>query len=215
MIKGIVEYIRGAVKEARNKEQVIGEFRDELHNLSPQKDSPVDFVRWVPLDKVRANNYNPNSVARVELQLLQISILADGYTQPIVTIWEESTKQYVIVDGFHRYTCMKLNKEIREAHNGHLPIVVITKDKADRMASTIRHNRARGKHSTEGNRNVVLSMAKEGKSTEEICHDLGMELEEVVLYKKTSGFAELFKKVDYSRAWETSKQAKIRREHKK
>ncbi len=209
----IQDYIVGAVNESSDKEQTINEFRGVLHEISPQKDSPVDFVRWVPIDQVRANNYNPNSVARVELQLLQISILADGYTQPIVTIWDKKTKQFVIVDGFHRFTCMKLNKEIFNQHNGHLPIVVITKDKADRMASTIRHNRARGKHSTEGNRNVVLSMSKEGKTTEEICHDLGMELEEVVLYKKTSGFAKLFKDVEYSRAWETSKQAKIRREH--
>lgn len=213
MVEGIEKFITGAVGSAKNKELTVNEFRDVLHKISPQNGSPVDFVRWVPIENVRANNYNPNSVARVELQLLQVSIMADGYTQPIVTIWDDETLSYVIVDGFHRYTCMKLNKEIYDAHNGHLPIVVIQKDKADRMASTIRHNRARGKHSTEGNRNVVLSMAKEGKTTEEICHDLGMELEEVVLYKKTSGFSKLFKNVEYSRAWETSKQAKIRRDH--
>ena len=175
--------------------------------------NPVAKLRFVPIEMVQANDYNPNSVATNEMRLLYLSIKQDGYTQPVVTIWDESIQKYVIVDGFHRYTTMRINKDIYEMNGGLLPIVVIEKDINDRMASTVRHNRARGKHSVDGMSSMVFSMLQNGMSDAEICNELGMEPEELLRLKHVTGFSKLFKDADYSRAWETSKQIKIRKEH--
>lgn len=173
---------------------------------------PVNNVMWVPIEKVSANDYNPNSVARNEMRLLYISILHDGYTQPVVTVYDEEKDRYVIVDGYHRYLVMKSNKDIYDRTEGHLPIVVIKKDINDRMASTVRHNRARGKHSVSGMANMVFNMLDNGWTDPEICRELGMEVDELMRLKYVTGFAKLFENVDYQMAWETRRQIRLRME---
>jgi len=172
---------------------------------------PVSNVIWVPLEKVEANDYNPNSVAKIEMQLLYISIKADGYTQPIVTIYDKNIDKYIIVDGFHRYFVCKHNKDIREDTQGKVPIVVIDKDINNRMASTIRHNRARGKHCITGMSNVVFKMLENGWTDIEICNELGMEAEELLRLKHITGFSKLFENKEYSKAWETKRQILLRK----
>lgn len=187
----------------------LSELRAELHDLSPLNGQPVDHVRWVPIEQVEANDYNPNSVAHREMGLLYTSILHDGYTQPVVTIWDPERKKYVIVDGFHRYFTCKSNKEIRERNRGLLPIVVMNKDINDRMASTVRHNRARGKHSVKGMSNMVFQMLDNGWADEDICNELGMEPEELLKLKHISGFSKLFADAEYNKAWKTRQQLLI------
>lgn len=189
----------------------IQEIRKVLHDNSPVSGQPVDYVRWVPLEEVQANNYNPNSVAKTEMELLYVSILKDGYTQPVVTIYDPNIKKYVIIDGFHRYYVCKVFKDIYERNHGMLPIVVLDKDINDRMASTVRHNRARGKHSIEGMSNLVFRMLDNGWKDSEICNELGMEAEELIRLKHITGFSKLFESVEYRQAWETRKQIRLRK----
>lgn len=185
--------------------------RQRLHELSPLKSQPVDLVRWVPIEQVSPNDYNPNSVAKVEMQLLYHSIKQDGYTQPIVTIWDANLSKYVIVDGFHRYFVCKSNEDIWERNKGLLPIVVIDKGINDRMASTVRHNRARGKHSVDGMASMVFSMLEEGWSDEDICNELGMQPDEIVRLKHVTGFSKLFDNAEYSREWKTKQMIQAER----
>ena len=162
-------------RSAKNQMKWLYELREFISTeLSPVNSQPIDFVRWVPIEQVQANDYNPNSVARVEMKLLYTSIKHDGYTQPVVTIYDEEKDKYIIVDGFHRYFTCKTNKDISARNKGYLPIVVIDKDINDRMASTVRHNRARGKHSVKGMANMVFSMLQNGWKDSEICNELGM-----------------------------------------
>jgi ParB-like chromosome segregation protein Spo0J len=168
--------------------------------------NPVNNVMWVPLEKVYANNYNPNSVALMEMKLLYISIKHDGYTMPVVTIHDPDNDRYVIVDGFHRYSIMKRYKDIYEANHGCLPIVVIQKSLNDRMASTVRHNRARGKHSIDGMGKIVIDMLNNGWSDQRICTELGLEKEELIRLKHLTGYAKFFLNTQYSQAMETDKQ---------
>ena len=172
---------------------------------------PVSKVLWIPLDKVEANDYNPNQVARNEMILLYHSIKADGFTQPIVTIYDKERDKYVIVDGFHRYLVIKTYADIRKATDGLVPIVVIDKPLTERMASTIRHNRARGKHSVVGLSNVVFQLLDMGWDDKRICDELGMEVDELIRMKYVTGFAKLFEDTKYSRAWETRHQIENRR----
>jgi ParB-like chromosome segregation protein Spo0J len=196
------------------KGKFLYELREFLHTeLSPVKSQPIDFVRWVPIEKVTPNDYNPNSVANVEMGLLYTSIKHDGYTQPVVTIYDSKLDQYVIVDGFHRYFTCKNNPDILERNCGMLPIVVIEKDINDRMASTVRHNRARGKHSINGMSNMVFKMLENGWSDEGICNELGMEPEEIIRLKHITGFSKLFENVEYKKAWEVKKQIQIRKDY--
>lgn len=171
-----------------------------LQGLHPNGHNPVTKVIYVPLDMVQANDYNPNAVAKNELRLLSVSIDHDGYTQPTVTIWDEKLKKYVIIDGFHRYFVMKTNKEIYERNHGMLPIVVLEKDINDRMASTVRHNRARGKHSVSGMGTIVMEMIANGWSDSQICDEIGLEVDELVRLKYASGVDKLFKDREYSQA---------------
>lgn len=195
--------------------EMLQEIREFLHSISPIKSQPIDMVRWVPISMVQANDYNPNSVASSEMRLLYLSILNDGYTQPIVTIYDGDIKKYVIVDGFHRYFVCKNNKDILERNKGFLPIVVIDKEINDRMASTVRHNRARGKHSIQGMSSMVFSLLDNGWGDSEICNHLGMEPEELLRLKHITGFSKLFENAEYSRAWETSNQIRLRTKYKK
>ena len=195
--------------------EAIEQAREALHNLSPVCGQPVDRIRWVPVDMVEPNDYNPNSVAKVELGLLYTSILHDGYTQPVVTIWDAEKEKYVIVDGFHRYFTCRNNQDIRDRNLGYLPVVVLDKPINDRMASTVRHNRARGKHSIDGMSNMVFQMLENGWSEAEICAELGMEAEEVLRLKHITGFSKLFEDVEYKKAWESKVQLKLRKQAEK
>jgi ParB-like nuclease domain len=168
--------------------------------------NPVVAVHLLPIEKVEANNYNPNAVAPNEMKLLYISIREDGYTQPVVTIYDQERDKYVIIDGFHRYTIMRTNRDIYEANKGLLPAVVLEKNINQRMASTVRHNRARGKHSINGMSSMIMQMLHNGMSDKEVCLKLGLETEELLRLKHTTGFAKLFGDVTYSRAWETYRQ---------
>ena len=201
--------IRNAVKAAENPQQAIEELREVLHKLSKTKKQPIDRVRWIHVDEVQANNYNPNAVANKEMQLLHTSIKHDGYTQPVVAVYDKALKKYVIVDGFHRYSVMRQAKDIQKTTDSFLPVVVLEKSINDRMASTVRHNRARGKHSVAGMANMVFKMLEEGWEDAQIANELGMEAEELVRLKHITGFSKLFENVEYRKAWVSKRQIKL------
>lgn len=186
----------------------INEIENELYNKNPLKHNPVSRVQFIDIDKIEPNDYNPNAVAKNEMKLLEISIDHDGYTQPTVTIYDKERDKYVIVDGFHRYYVMKTSKLINERNGGKLPIVVLDKDINDRMASTVRHNRARGKHSVTGMGNIVCEMIKNGATDEEVCNELGLETDELVRLKYTSGVAKLFENEEFSKSAKPTYQIK-------
>lgn len=164
--------------------------------------SPVYNVKAVPIEKIQSNAYNPNSVAPPEMKLLYKSILEDGYTMPIVCYYLADEDKYEIVDGFHRYMIMKTHKDIYDRENGVLPVVTIDKDLDNRMASTIRHNRARGTHSIELMTNIVSDLVESGMSDQWIMKNIGMDAEELLRLKQISGLASLFKDKDFSKSWE-------------
>ena len=164
--------------------------------------SPVYNVKAIPLEKITANEYNPNRVAPPELKLLELSIWEDGYTQPVVCYYDNDKDEYIIVDGFHRYTIMKTSQRIYEREKGLLPIVVIDKSLGERMASTIRHNRARGSHNVDLMSNIVAELVEMGKSDAWICKNIGMSADEVLRLKQITGLASLFKHEEFSRSWE-------------
>ena len=160
--------------------------------------SPVYNAIAVPVEKIRANSYNPNSVASPEMQLLETSIWEDGYTMPCVCYYLPSEDVYEIVDGFHRYTTLLNSKRIYERENGLLPVVVIEKDLSNRMASTIRHNRARGSHSIELMSNIVSELVESGMSDAWILKHIGMDKDELLRLKQITGLASLFKNDEFS-----------------
>lgn len=164
--------------------------------------SPVYNVIAVPVDKVQANSYNPNAVAPPEMKLLELSIWEDGYTMPIVCYYLSDIDKYEIVDGFHRYTIMKTSKRIYEREKGLLPIVVIDKPIENRMASTIRHNRARGSHSIDLMVEIVSELTSSGMSDAWIIKNIGMDADELLRLKQISGLASLFKDRNFSNSWE-------------
>jgi ParB-like nuclease domain len=211
----LYQNIQNQFNEAEDKFQFLNDLRNFLHSISPNFSQPIDLVTWVPIEKVEPNDYNPNSVAKVEMSLLYKSIKHDGYTQPIVTIYDEKKDKYIIVDGFHRYFTCKTQPDIQKMNNGKLPIVVIKKDINERMAATVRHNRARGEHSVTGMSNMVFEMLQNGWSDVEICNHLGMEAEEILKLKHITGFSKLFQDKEYSKAWETKRQIKIRHTYNK
>lgn len=185
------------------KIKALNEIRTKLHEISPFKNEPIDCVLWVPAEQVEANDYNPNSVAPPEMKLLEISISQDGYTQPIVT-WGKND-YYEVVDGFHRNRAGKECKAVRERVRGYLPITLINpdrQDKSDRIAATIRHNRARGKHQVAAMSDIVLELSRRNWSDEKIGRELGMEPDEVLRLKQITGLAELFADKEFSEAWE-------------
>lgn len=163
--------------------------------------SPVYNVIAVPLEKIQANAYNPNHVAPPEMKLLELSIWEDGYTMPVVCYYDEDKDMYEIVDGFHRYTVLKTSKRIRERENGMLPVVVIDKPIENRMASTIRHNRARGSHDIELMSNIVSELVESGMSDAWIMKHIGMDADELLRLKQITGLAELFKDEEFSKSW--------------
>lgn len=158
---------------------------------------PVMNVKMVDINKIISNDYNPNRVATPELVLLRKSIELDGYTQPIVTYYDKKKDKYIVVDGFHRYKCAKDYFFLKE-----VPVVTINKDLKNRMASTIRHNRARGTHKIGDMSKIVISLLKKGWSDERICIELGMELDEVIRLKQVSGLKDAFANHKFSKTWE-------------
>jgi ParB-like chromosome segregation protein Spo0J len=183
--------------------EALNTVRRVSSELGPFASEPVDGVQWVPSDLVVANDYNPNSVAPPEMELLRLSIMADGYTQPIVTNREEGNA--VVIDGFHRNRVGRECEDVAERLHGHLPIVQIKADRAglaDRMASTIRHNRARGKHQVVAMSDIVLELKRRNWSDTKIGKELGMDPDEVLRLAQITGLAEAFKDRDFSQAWE-------------
>lgn len=177
--------------------------REILHEVSPFKDEPVDLVLWVPAEEVGANDYNPNVVAPPEMRLLAHSIEADGYTQPIVTHRRADDDE--IVDGFHRHRCGKEIPQIRKRVKGHLPVARIKVERGergDRIAATVRHNRARGEHRVDGMSELVRLLHVSGWKDEKIQAELGMQLDEVIRLKQITGLAALFADKEFSEAWE-------------
>lgn len=164
--------------------------------------SPVYNVLRIPIDKIQANDYNPNSVAPPEMALLETSIWEDGYTMPVVCFYDKENDKYIVVDGFHRYTVLKTSKRIFEREQGMLPVAVIDKDLSDRMASTIRHNRARGSHNLELMSTIVSELVEMGKGDAWICKHIGMSQDELLRMKQITGLASLFANKDFSTSWD-------------
>jgi len=164
--------------------------------------SPVYGVRAIPVEKIRANEYNPNSVAPPEMRLLYDSIKEDGYTMPIVCYYHEADDMYEIVDGFHRYRIILEHKDIYDREGGCLPVSVIDKPIDERMASTIRHNRARGSHDVDLMSNIVAELHSIGRSDAWLAKHLGMDVDEILRLKQITGLAAMYKDGEFSRAWE-------------
>lgn len=183
----------------------MNEIKIAMHEISPFKSEPVDCVLWVKNTSVHANEYNPNSVAPPEMELLRLSISADGYTQPIVSMLEENGETREVIDGFHRNRVGKECAEIQSRVHGYLPVVTINEDRTkinDRVASTIRHNRARGKHKIDAMSDIVIDLKKRNWSDEKISKNLGMDKDEVLRLCQIGGLVELFSNSEFSKAWE-------------
>lgn len=204
--------VRKAIKEISalpisERVSALNEIRTALHAVSPFAD-PVDLVLWVPAGRVVANNYNPNKVAVQEMKLLEDSIRADGYTQPIVAFPEPD--RYQVVDGFHRNRVGKEVVDIATGLHGYLPVTLIRSDLANRMASTIRHNRARGKHQVDLMGDVVRDLVQKGWNDEKIAKHLGMTEDELVRLKQIVGIAKIFAAPEYSKSWGDVNEVAIR-----
>jgi len=198
--------IGSLLRDLENDELIaaINDLRETIHQFSPFVAQPVDFVRWVRNDLVHANDYNPNSVAPPEMELLRLSIDADGYTQPIVSMADEDGT-FEVIDGFHRHRVGKECADIQSRVHGYLPLVQIREtqsDKTDRMASTIRHNRARGTHNIELMSVIVAELVEMGKGDRWICKHVGMSADELLRLKQITGVAALFANRDFSDSWE-------------
>lgn len=196
----IKEQLKGLNEE--QKINLITEITVALHKLSPLSKEPVGSVIWVKAEEVYANDYNPNSVAPPEMELLKHSIEHDGYTQPIVT-WK-TEKGYEVVDGFHRSRVGKEVEEVNKRVKGYLPIVVVNTQntgKNDRIASTVRHNRARGKHSVDGMAEIILDLKRRNWSDKKVSKELGMDADEVLRLSQITGLAEMFKDREFSKSW--------------
>ena len=192
--------------EMQERVEAINELREAIHKCSPFATEPVDFVRWVKNDSVHANDYNPNSVAPTEMELLRLSIANDGYTQPIVSMANDDGSREVI-DGFHRNRVGKECADIQQRVHGYLPVVTIREsqqDRNNRVASTIRHNRARGKHRVESMSEIVVDLKRRNWSDAKIGKELGMDQDEVLRLTQISGLTEMFQERSFSLAWSES-----------
>jgi hypothetical protein len=186
-----------------NQVALLNELRAVLAEYSPFSAEPVDYIEWVPATDVQANSYNPNTVAAPEMELLRLSVLADGFTQPIVSNAEDGHRE--VVDGFHRSRVGKEYPDVAERVHGYLPLVQIRADRGDRpdrMASTIRHNRARGKHSVIRMSDIVLELKRRNWSDNKISKELGMDADEVLRLTQITGLADAFADREFSAAWE-------------
>lgn len=203
-IKEKIRSVISAEKDIDTKISIINEIKKAIHDLSPFKGHPVDCVVWVPFSQIKANDYNPNKVAPPEMKLLEHSIREDGYTQPIVA-WQKKESQYEVVDGFHRNRVGKESKDVRESLFGYLPVTILTGDKTEkkhRIASTIRHNRARGKHQIDAMSDIVLELKSRNWTNQRISKELGMDEDEILRLCQISGLASLFSNEEFSQSWE-------------
>jgi len=201
LTKEIVEKINQM--DLGKKVEALNAVRKALHDISPFNKEPVDCVQWVLSDDVEANDYNPNSVAPPEMELLRLSISADGYTQPVVGF--DRGNQIEVVDGFHRHRVGRECADVAERIHGYLPVAVIRSDRegrSDRIASTIRHNRARGKHSVSHMSDIVVELKRRNWSNDRISRELGMDADEILRLCQVTGLADLFSDEDFSEAWE-------------
>jgi len=187
------------------KVERLNALRKLIADLSPFNAEPVDLVEWVPADSVLANDYNPNTVAPPEMELLRLSIMADGYTQPIVTMPDDNGR--IVIDGFHRHRVGKEMPDVNARIHGYLPVVRIRQDRMDRkdrIAATIRHNRARGKHRIDAMSDIVVELKRRNWADERIARELGMEADEVLRLCQVSGIAELFSDDEFSASWDVA-----------
>ncbi len=183
--------------------ELLNEIRRELRKYSPFSEEPVDCIQWIPVEDVEANDYNPNSVAPPEMRLLEHSIQEDGYTQPVVA-WPRGDK-YEVVDGFHRNRVARESRIVSKRIMGYLPLAIIKsdrRDRNDRIAATIRHNRARGKHQVDAMSDIVVELRRRNWNEEKIGRELGMEPDEVLRLCQISGLAEMFKDSEFSLSWD-------------
>jgi len=179
--------------------------RKAMHEAGPFSREPVDCIYWIKTENIEANDYNPNSVAPPEMELLRVSIGSDGYTQPIVSWMREGA--FEVVDGFHRNRVGREYEEVRERIKGYLPVTVINnerQDRNDRIASTIRHNRARGKHAVAAMSDIVIELKRRNWSDDKIGRELGMDPDEVLRLSQISGLAEMFQDREFTEAWEAA-----------
>lgn len=204
---GIMEQIREICEQVDmlplgDKIDMLNQIRQALHEVSPFANEPVDCVLWIKGQDVHGNDYNPNQVAPPEMRLLKRSIDVDGLTQPIVAYLNG---RYEVVDGFHRTRIGKEDRKIRDRLHGYLPLTLINSERGnrkDRIAATIRHNRARGVHGVMPLTDIVAELIRRGWTDDEIAKELGMDADEVLRFKHNSGLPELFKDHEYSKAWE-------------
>lgn len=202
LISDLIEKI-SELQSIDEKIETLNYVRSELHSVSPLKHHPVDFVFWAKSDNVEANEYNPNAVAPPEMKLLYESISNDGYTMPIVSFKDETIIR--IVDGFHRRETERRNKDISDSTYGYIPLTQIRSEQtgtSDRMASTIRHNRARGTHNIELMSHIVSELVEMGKGDPWICKHIGMSIDELLRLKQITGLASLFQNKSFSESWE-------------
>jgi ParB-like chromosome segregation protein Spo0J len=212
--RGIVDQCKALVVQLAlvpeaERVDALNELRVALHEVSPFREEPVDCVLWVPADTVHANDYNPNTVAPPEMRLLARSIEADGYTQPVVTFQVGDAPVLYspreVVDGFHRKRIGTETLSVRKRVRGYLPVTTIRTDRAergDRIAATIRHNRARGKHGVSAMSEIVVELTRRNWSDARIAKELGMDADEVLRLKQVTGLAALFANDEYNEAWE-------------
>lgn len=199
--KQIIEEVKDY--NLHDKVLILNEFKKLMHEISPFNTEPVDCVLWVKNDTVAANDYNPNAVAPPEMELLRLSISNDGYTQPIVSM-DNGDDTREVIDGFHRNRVGKECEDIQKRVHGYLPVVTIRESqlgKGDRIASTIRHNRARGKHRVEAMSDIVLDLKKRNWNDKKIAKELGMDADEVLRLGQITGLAELFADKEFNEAW--------------
>lgn len=204
LLPHIINFLN-AEDDLDRKVQRLNALRRLIAKHSPFEHEPVDVVEWVPADTVHANDYNPNIVAPPEMELLRLSIMADGYTQPIVTMPDEQGR--VVIDGFHRHRVGTEMKDVQQRIHGYLPVVRIKEDRedrTDRIASTIRHNRARGKHRIDAMSDIVVELKRRNWTEERIGRELGMEPDEVLRLCQISGLADLFSDDEFSASWDVA-----------
>ncbi|WP_032695638.1 IbrB-like domain-containing protein [Raoultella planticola] len=201
LTEAITRYLDSA-DDIHQKIRMINELKILLHRLSPFSDEPVDCVLWVEAKSVEANDYNPNTMATVEKKLLARSIEQDGFTQPVVVAKQDNS--HLVVDGFHRYLLGKSLPALLNRLNGYLPVTLINTSRQgqkERIAATIRHNRARGKHQIASMSDIVRDLSRLGWDDRRIGDELGMDADEVLRLKQLSGLSELFASEEFSEAW--------------
>ncbi|HGN0327917.1 TPA: IbrB-like domain-containing protein [Proteus mirabilis] len=205
IISVLKEYL--AKLNDEQKIEALNKIKISLHQISPFKNEPTDCVLWIKQQQVIANDYNPNVMSPTEKRLLETSLVKDGYTQPVVVLPIQQSKnkpsQWQVVDGYHRYLLSKKNS-LNKRINGYLPITILDVEShtmADQMAATIRHNRARGQHQVAAMSYIVRDLSRLGWNDQKIGDELGMSQDEVLRLKQISGLAELFSEHDFSEAW--------------